>query len=625
MRLLIKKGFIYFLILLLVISMVNGLQISSKYSVLELCPRETGLFLDVLKNNEDVVRSYNVVLDGSASSWATVAPGSFILAPGEEETVYTYVTPSQSTQKGSYELRLELVSGEEKKSVKHIVSVKNCFGAGLSADYLEQSGCPGDALVYNLKLTNLGEFEDTFNLQVENGVSDVVKLSENVINLGKYGSKDVKVFVTAPKDSNEYKFKITATSQTNKAEKSLGLLLNVNPCYSFNLNVKGGNSYSVCDRSVLTVPMTVDNKGTVSNKFIIELEEAPVWSRLNTKELTVGVSESRTFLLALAPGFGSMGDYKVKVNVYPEKGDLKATANLDVEVRKCHSVSLNIPVDQDVVCKGVSSKYDIEILNDGEVSKNYGIDLDAPSWVNLVTENSINLKPNESSKLVLNVNPTEDVDVNQYPVNVKAVASDESSASAQDSIILDVKDLDECFKSDLDTDYGNVVVYYDSGLLVPLTLINNGLKSATYTLALSGDASSFASLPKKEFSLDPGFNDTFYLYVAPNIKTSLGDYYVDAELYAGDNLFLKTKRVGIEVTDQADKATVIGGENVAQNVQPTESWAALKYYWRLSRYYLLGLAVVIALLVLLFKTKAGKAVVDFFDESEEEPKKKKKR
>lgn len=617
-----KKGIlVYFFIFLLVTSLANALQVSSKFGDLKLCPRDTGLFVDVLKNNEALVKSYNVVLSGAASSWATVAPGNFILAPGDEETVYTYVTPSQSASKGNYDLKLELVSGEEKKSIKHTVNVKNCFGVGLSSDSLEQSACPGDSLVYNFRLINLGEFSDTFSLNVDN---DGVRLSEKTITLGKGESKDVKAFLTSPSDAKEYKFSVTGTSETSKSGKSIDFLLNVNPCYSFNLNLKNGNDYSICEHSVLTVPVTVSNEGTVSNDYNLEVVEAPVWVRLNTKDLVVGSKETRTFLLAFAPDYGVHGNHSVKVEVSPEKGDLKAVANLNVEVRQCHSVSVDIELNEDVVCKGVESKYNVNVVNNGEVAKNYNLVLDAPSWVSLSENLITNLGAGESFDLELKANPTEDTDLEKYSVNLNVVSTDESSASSQDSIVLDLKELNQCFSSVLDTDYKNVVVHYDSGLLIPLTLVNNGLKNADYTFALSGDAAEFSSLAKTKLSLDQGSNETLYLYVAPDINTNMGNYYVDVELYVND-LWLATSKVNVEITDQLEKATVIGETSIVDQATTDESWAGLKHYWRLFRYYLLGLVIFIVLVVLLFKTKAGKAVMDFFDEDlEDKPKRKKK-
>ena len=111
--------------LFLILSIVNAVQITPQGLSDSLCPRETGQFTHLIKNDNTVVKDYTINLKGSASSWATVVPSGFILAPGEQRSVFTYITPSQSSEPGNYNLQIEASAPDDTKSISHNVVVKN--------------------------------------------------------------------------------------------------------------------------------------------------------------------------------------------------------------------------------------------------------------------------------------------------------------------------------------------------------------------------------------------------------------------------------------------------------------------------------------------------------------------
>ncbi|MBI2005666.1 MAG: hypothetical protein HYS80_02785 [Candidatus Aenigmarchaeota archaeon] len=196
---------------------------------------------------------------------------------------------------------------------------------------------------------------------------------------------------------------------------------------------------------------------------------------------------------------------------------------------------------------------------------------------------------------------------------------DISNTFDEDKIVLDVRSVDVCFAPALETQYTNVVVHYDSGLLVPIVLKNNGIKKSELNVYLSGSAVDFSKLGENEIDLDPGQNKTVYLYLAPKRDTAIGQYALDLELYTGND-FYKATRMNVEVTDDPSRVTAIDG---AEETAQQESWAGLKYFLRTYKYYLVGgLAVfIIIVLALIF----GRKAINFFDEDFEEEKTKKKK
>ncbi len=578
--------FIFLSIFLLILSTVNAVEILSKSVSEPLCPRETGLFSHLIRNNGNAIKDYNVNVIGSASQWSTVVPAQFILAPGEEENIFTYVTPSQSAEPGDYNINIEVSAPEESRRISHNVRVKDCYSASIVAVPNALGACPSDAIRYRVILTNNGELAETFRISVGGGLADGISLSDDVAILRKGESKNILVFVNSPVEAGEYNFNLIIESQSGRIKESLPLFLRVNPCYDFAFNVGGSanNSYSMCDRSIVNVPLNLRNTGTALNGYRINVE-GPIWARPEKNEFTLKDKEAKTFNLVFAPTYGVNGDYNVKLTVTPERGSLKFVSDFAVQVRRCHSVAVEFSgePEQDV-CKGAVNRHEVTVINDGEKRKTYRVGLDGPDWVNFVGQEIITLNPMDKTNFTILASPGGDVEEQRYALTFRAVPADESGEVIfdEDELIVDVKDSDSCFRPRLDAAYADLVIYFDSGIAVPIDVRNDGVKPAQFTLSLNGSAAGFSRFGSSVLDVEPGRSQVVYLYIAPTIDTGLGNYDAIVSLNLKDGPLLLTKEFNIEITDQRERATVIspvvGIEQPA--VERQSFWSRVRGWFR---------------------------------------------
>ncbi|MBI2148315.1 hypothetical protein HYU23_01425 [Candidatus Woesearchaeota archaeon] len=548
---------VLFISLLLIISIVNAVEINPLSLSGSLCPRETGLFTHVVKNNNNVVKDYSLNIKGSASAWATVVPSGFILGPGEQKNIFTYITPSQSTEPGNYDLQIEASSPGDSKSISHTVTVKNCYSANLGVSSNSKSSCPSDAIQYTVNLKNNGEYAETFSLSVTGNLASRTSLSDNLVILGKGETKNIIVFVNSPADSGSYSLTLIAESESGRVRESVPLLLNVNPCYDFNLAINGNNTYNVCDRSYVVIPLNLKNIGTTVNSYKINVD-GPVWAKVEKTDIVLKDKEAKTFNLMFAPDYGSAGEYGIRLTVTPERGSMKSISDFSVTVRKCHSVDVEFLTKKSDSCKGTIESYDAVINNNGEVRKSYRIELDGPPWASIDDKYKLLiLGPKEQKKVTIRAAPTSAVKEQNYAVKLKAVATDESSASAKDvdELILNLKDANECYKPAIESKYMDVVVYYDSSVAFPIEVRNDGVRRADFSLFLSGNAAKFSTLNPSAISLDPGKSDIVYLYIAPDINVKLGSYDANIALNIKDGPLLTNKKFNIEITNVKERAT----------------------------------------------------------------------
>lgn len=566
-----KKPFMIFfgLIILIVLGITNAANVfaGTVFDVTKgidktfLCPRETGLFTDVVKNTDSKTREFTVTTKGSAAEWTTSVPNGFVLSPGESKTIYSYITPVQDSIPSNYDLGLTINSQGENQDVMHQVSVKKCYGSTLVSNQFIQRTCPAEVVKYEVSLTNNGEYKESFILTVEGQIKDKVTLSDKIVTLEKAESKKIYAYVNSPKEDGSYAFNIKSIGQIGKQLDSFNAVLNVDPCYAFDVAIAGNNSYSMCERSLLNIPIKVENRGTVANTFNIKVD-GPQWAKFDKNEITLNSGEKNYVTLMIAPSYGVNGDFRANIRIVPQKGELKAATDFNFNIRKCHSVSALFLEQNISVCNGLQRTFDAIITNDGEVSKQYSFNFEGPNWVesNFKPSSLISLDPGKQQRITFTARPGETANESINIVSLKVNAIDNSKDKVFSTVYTSIFNLlpAVCYKPSISTQFDAVTVYYDSSLTLPLSIKNEGLSKVIYDIILSGTASNFVKLAPAVLSVDSGKSEISYLYIAPTPHLPLGQYDAIISLKIKDGSFLLTRRIPITVTDDKSKATSLG-------------------------------------------------------------------
>lgn len=554
--------FIGLILLLSVIQLTlaaSAIEATKQVEQVSLCPRETGLFTDVVKNMDSKAREFTVTIKGSASAWATIIPNGFVLLPGESKTIYVYATPLKDSIPSTYDLAVSVTSVGETKEIAHKVVVKKCYGSTLSGAESVQRACPNEAAKYDMTLSNNGEYKESFVLEADGQIKDRVTLSDRLVVLEKGETKKVVAYVKAPNQDGSYSFNVKSTGQIGGTLESFNAVINVDPCYAFSVDIQGNNSYSMCERTLLSIPIKVENKGTIQNTYDLKLE-GPEWVRLDKNQFVLEAGEKEFVTMVVAPTYGVEGNFNVKFSGIPQKGDLKAYSEFGFSVRKCHSVKAEFLQQNVVVCNGLSNLFDAVVTNDGELRKQYAVDFEAENWIkskDLENSRLFALNPGEQKQFSFLASPGEDVNESSYPVNFKVVAVDDSKVSVFANTQAYVNNLapKSCYKPSISTQFENITVYADSSITMPLVIKNEGLAKVTYEVLLSGTASNFVKLVPAVLEVDSGKTETSYLYIAPTPHLALGVYDALISLKLKDGSFLITRKIPITITNDKSLAT----------------------------------------------------------------------
>ncbi|MBI2651788.1 hypothetical protein HYX01_04915, partial [Candidatus Woesearchaeota archaeon] len=262
------------------------------------------------------------------------------------------------------------------------------------------------------------------------------------------------------------------------------------------------------------------------------------------------------------------GNFSLKLSAISELGKVQRKKDINVNVKNCYALSLEMNKEKDVICSGESRSYSAVIKNLG-AAQNVTVK-GASEWLN-VENNTFELKPEEEKIFEVKANPGKGV-IGSFSAEISAVNEDKKSR-ASDFIAIDVIPKEECYKAeviakDSYTVYGNDFFF--------VKVKNNGIKEASYKLSVDG--ASWVSLSPETLELNPGESGNVNLLVNPK-DISLGNYGIKINLESDGAVF--SKKIGI----------IVKKEN--------ELWKKLKLNAKLYRYYFY-LLVAIAILILIF-------------------------
>src|SRR3989344_1692206 len=306
-------------------------------STLELCPRDTGLFVNVVKNLGPA-DEFTFSSQGSAASWSTTVPNGAVLDAAGQKTIYTYITPTQNAVPADYSLDVVASGDAGTKSKTVTIKVKDCFNAALVSSESTKTVCPAEVTKFEATLQNTGAYREDFILRVDGQLKDKISLSEDVVSLAAGERKKVYAYVTAPRDAAEYGFSIVAQGSSGRSVQSLSHVLIVQECYDFRVNVEK-NVAEFCENTNNELEVEVRNAGTTTNTYDLSLS-GPEWVVLENEQVTLLPGASADLILHLQPPFGVEGENKVELTVTPERGERKAIAQVNVNVKKCHGVNV---------------------------------------------------------------------------------------------------------------------------------------------------------------------------------------------------------------------------------------------------------------------------------------------
>jgi len=525
------------LLLILLIPLASAFELTSVQTSGSTCPSSTLLFTSTVFGSGD----FTVNLDGV--SWATAVPQGFSIT-NQNKIIYTYITPPSSTSPGNYNLNLIVSNNIKTETINYNINVNNCHNLILTGDSSKSiCACNLDTLQFNL--LNAGNYQETYNLNVQGAAEDWITLSQDSITLAPNEQKIIYAYANIPCNTNPNNYGFTLTATNTYSTTNIDSNIQVNNCFNFDLTTNK-DYISMCDHSIETILLTINNQGSNTNKFNLNLE-GPLFANLENNELLINGLQEQTTSLIFSPDYNVEGNYKTILKVTSDYGEIQKQKEITVDVRKCNSVLLDLVKNTDSICNSLSNTYQGKIKNIGEVIKEFKLESSEP-WA-LLDTTLVNLQPSEEKIFNIEVTPTTP---GTNKVYVKASALDSDLITSEDYITIDVISSENCYKPYIQAD--NIELTQDGSATLPITIQNKGTQPATYILAISGTATSFIQLNPGVLNLEPGESEIAYLYIAPSNQIEEGNYKATISVIL-DEVILENKNINIEVKESTNQIT----------------------------------------------------------------------
>src|SRR3989344_7076583 len=345
--------------------------------------------------------NFNLNLDGSASSWSTVVPQGFVLN-NNGKTIYVYSTPNHNVVPGIYSLNLVASNQQETKTIPFKINVENCHNLQMNGENSKEI-CSGVITSYTYQLTNLGNYDETYNLNLKG--PNFITLSQDLISLKKGESKNFFAYVN--KNSESSSFTISASNQFGTAEITSGL--DVNSCYDFTVSADK-DFVNFCEHSEESIILTLTNTVINQDKYDITAD-GPQWVNIEQQSLILNPQQSGDIKLILNPDYNVKGNFDIKITI--KSKDIIKTTTLKTQVNKCNDLFLDIQEKEINLCNNVQTPFLLK--NTGSFEKEFRLET-SEQWA-LLDNYQVKLKPNDefASNIQFNVNNLEkgnyDVDI----------------------------------------------------------------------------------------------------------------------------------------------------------------------------------------------------------------------
>jgi uncharacterized membrane protein len=553
----VKKLLLLPLLLAIGFAGVSALELSSEG--LELCATDTGVLIFTVSNTANFQDSFTVSLSDTASKWAVSAPAGFSLKPGEFETVYVYVTPSRAALPGDYNLKVMASSVSSVESAAALVTVKDCHSAQFDAANEDAQICSATSASYDLTLENTGKYTENFVLSLSGTGAKFSTLSDELIRLSAGESATLTVTATPPADqTGGFTVAVTAASQNSNAVAKQSLTLKSDACYDFSADADV-NYVSFCENSEASIPLVVENSGSVDNRYSLSVE-GPAWATVEDTSVAVPAGEARFTNVVLFPGFGVSGDYPVTVTIKGDKGSDTVEQEIVANIKSCHSADVKLSVVEDVMCPNTEILHTVSLVNTGEFDAKFAVNAVGASFASLDAD-FIDLAAGESAEFNLMLSPKE-ADAGSHTVVVAADAQEASKASAKAELDLTVASLENCFGVQTTAALRKVEVAAGEPAVIPIIVENKGLENSTYDIEVSGTGAQFVQLNPASLVLEGKSAETVYAYIAVPEETAVDLYKVTVAARLKDGT--------LSSADSFDIAIITEGEAPADVSAPEE-------------------------------------------------------
>ncbi|KYK25945.1 hypothetical protein AYK26_01555 [Euryarchaeota archaeon SM23-78] len=488
---------------------VKACQCSTRTDILE------------VKNIGDFEALFKVEVYSPIRDLITLSDDTFELVPGEDNKVYVYINiPCDKPLNTYYVVKVRTNYGRSKEIFKEIVSGK-CQNIKFTSKVVNDVILPGNIVVIQVDLQNVGDFTDTFRITPEAHL-EYTALSEEEVSLAPDQQATIYIYVKFPLSRYgkiDYPFMVSSEKGNNHERGFESFIIERD--YDFAITTEEFK-INACEEVTKKAVLTFTNLAQTPNKYYLRLT-APEFVQLSQDQLDLEGGEEDSVVLLISPTQEQIGEYDISLSVSTEYGDMYKEKNFKLRVNDCFDSKVTLEgwegqiTDKD--CCG-EKYYTLNIRNDGLYEEAYEIITDSPGWIRVMEENRfVRLRPSQNVNIPVIANfPCVDAQQTSY-----IIVKQQRPPYQTHEIRVDLESLSQrsCYNVDLLHD--KYRINYDTAS-IPMLLQNTGLRGGTYKLELGELESRFVYLDEETMEFEPGETKVVHVYPMDYADYKQGTY-----------------------------------------------------------------------------------------------------
>ncbi len=282
--------------------------------------------------------------------------------------------------------------------------------------------CENEKKSIPVLLVNKADVDNTYSLQAAG--ASWISLNVKEFSLPKKQSGAVFLELNPGQDTNgRYNVKVSALSSVGNVKKDLSIDINVEKCYSLNLELETEED-KVCGGIEKQYVGEIINDGKQQSDIELSVK-GPNWVNVDENEFSIPSNDRESFELSADVPANAKGTFSIFVNaVVKNLPSLKSEKKLSIDVvPKYDCYKADVIADAKIKNDYLNVYIPIKIRNSGVKEANYEISLEAPDWISIEPK-KLTVNPEQIGNINLNINPDADVKEGNYPIKINVKFED---------------------------------------------------------------------------------------------------------------------------------------------------------------------------------------------------------
>jgi len=265
-------------------------------------------------------------------------------------------TVFNSTSQAMFSLIATSSDGSTSSSQSFTVTVDQIYGVSLDVNNVTKQGVPSEDVDFIFSLSNTGNGEDTFSINVTGASFWAPTLSETNITVAAVSTKTFTLTATVPVNRNvgdDQEFVVAALSSDGTATVNSTVKIITSQVYNIKIEYYTGfnGTATVSQATNLDIRLNITNNGNGVDDLTLSLKDAPSWSVLKSgvdSPIRIIPGGTETVVITLSPTIEDLSgvDYIFQVDAESSNGDQWSSPQLSITMEVKETAGEEVVVEE---------------------------------------------------------------------------------------------------------------------------------------------------------------------------------------------------------------------------------------------------------------------------------------